>query len=45
MTLMISIEYLFIITLSESSHPTILEFFVDGEWLIICLLLIGLGAI
>lgn len=45
MALLISIEYLFIITLSEGSHPAILEFFVDGEWLITCMLLIGLGVI
>jgi len=45
MSLLISIEYLFIFAFGESSRPTILEFFVDGEWLLICLLLKGVGVI
>jgi 4-hydroxybenzoate polyprenyltransferase len=45
MALLISIEYLFIFAFGESSRPTILEFFVDGEWLLICLLLKGAGVI
>ncbi|MDD1735269.1 MAG: hypothetical protein LUO92_02390, partial [Methanothrix sp.] len=45
MALLISIEYLCIFAFGESSRPTILEFFVDGEWLLICLLLKGAGVI
>ena len=45
MALLIISEYLLIISFNECSHPTILEFFVDGEWLLICMLLIALKVI
>jgi 4-hydroxybenzoate polyprenyltransferase len=45
MALLIFNEYLLIFSFNESSHPTILEFFVDGEWLLICMLLIALKVI
>lgn len=45
MAFLIFNEYLLIISFSESSNPTILEFFVDGEWLLICMLLIALKVI
>jgi 4-hydroxybenzoate polyprenyltransferase len=38
-------EYIFIICFGEASCPTRLELFVDGEWLLICLLLWGMGII
>lgn len=41
--LLILTEYLFIIMLSESSRPAVLELFIDGEWLITCILLYGAG--
>jgi len=41
--LLISTEYLFIVAFSESSYPAMMEFFIDGEWLITCLLLYGTG--
>jgi 4-hydroxybenzoate polyprenyltransferase len=44
-SLLILTEYIFIICFSESSCPTVLEFFVDGEWLLTCLLLYGTGVI
>jgi 4-hydroxybenzoate polyprenyltransferase len=44
-SLLILTEYVFIFCFNESSCPTVLEFFVDGEWLLTCLLLFGLGVI
>jgi 4-hydroxybenzoate polyprenyltransferase len=44
-SLLILTEYIFILCLNESSCPTVLEFFVDGEWLLTCILLFGLGVI
>lgn len=44
-SLLISIEYVFILSFGESSRPTLLEFFVDGEWLLTYLLMMGLGVI
>jgi len=45
MSLLVSTEYIFIICFSDTSCPTRLELFVDGEWLLICLLLWGIGII
>ena len=42
-SLLIFIEYIFVLGFSESSRPAVVEFFIDGEWLIICLLLHVLG--
>jgi 4-hydroxybenzoate polyprenyltransferase len=42
-SLLILTEYLFIIGFGESSKPAVLESFIDGEWLITCLLLYGTG--
>jgi len=39
------VEYLFIVGFGESSNPAILEFFIDGEWLLTCLFLYGAGVI
>jgi 4-hydroxybenzoate polyprenyltransferase len=44
-SLLILTEYVFILSFNESSCPTVLEFFVDGEWLLTCILLFGLGVI
>jgi hypothetical protein len=44
-SLLILTEYVFILCFGESSRPLVLEFFVDGEWLMTCLLLFGLGLI
>jgi 4-hydroxybenzoate polyprenyltransferase len=44
-SLLILTEYVFILCFNESSCPTVLEFFVDGEWLLTSLLLFGLGVI
>ncbi len=38
-------EYIFILCFGDASCPTRLELFVDGEWLLICLLLWGTGII
>lgn len=43
--LLILTEYVFILCFGESSRPIILEFFVDGEWLMTCFLLFALGLI
>lgn len=43
--ILILTEYIFIICLDESSSPALMEFFVDGEWLLTCLLLYGTGII
>ena len=44
-SLLILTEYAFILCFGESSCPLVLEFFVDGEWLMTCLLLFALGLI
>lgn len=43
--LLVICEYAFIITFGENSRPHILEFFIDGEWLLTCSMLIGIGAV
>ncbi len=43
--LMVMSEYAFILCFDETSNPSVLEFFVDGEWLMACILLVGLGVV
>jgi 4-hydroxybenzoate polyprenyltransferase len=43
--LLVLCEYAFIFCFGENSRPYILEFFIDGEWLLACTLLLGFSAV